>query len=373
MTSPPDASGTTAPESLSHPTVQNHDHKKDRRSRNAYVAGIVLLVALVGTVIISAAVGQFDTSLADVAGSLWRAVTGGEADPDQARVDAALWAVRFPRAVLGMLIGAALAVAGAVMQGVFANPLAEPSIIGVNSGASVGASIVFVFGLSYSSTWALPMAAFIGALAVAVAVWALSRTGGRAAVITLILTGIAINAVAAAGTSFLIFLGDTGAREQIIFWQLGSLAGARWQAVAVTAAIVALGFVGCFAIRRQLDVLSLGDAAASATGVSVERLRVIAIVLVSVLTAVAVAFGGVIAFVGLIVPHALRLAIGPSHRFLIPLSALGGALLLSLADIAARTVIPFADLPIGIFTAVVGGPLFLVMLRRTLRGFRAAS
>lgn len=347
---------------------------RDPRARRAAIAAAILVIALLATLLISASVGQFGTSVGDVAGSILRALRGAPAgDDDTARLDAALWAVRFPRAALGVLVGAALAVAGAVMQGVFANPLAEPSIIGVNSGASVGASVVFVFGLGAASTWALPVAAFLGALTVALAVWALSRIGGVAAVITLILTGIAINAVAAAATSFLIFLGDTGSREQIVFWQLGTLAGTRWSAVAVTAAVFALGLAGCLAVRRQLDVLALGDTAAAATGVAVERLRIVAIVLVSVLTAVAVGFAGVIAFVGLIVPHAIRLAVGPAHRYLIPLSALGGAVLLGLADIAARTVIPFADLPIGIFTAVVGGPLFLILLRRTLRGFTAGA
>lgn len=344
------------------------------RTRVAVVT-VVLLLALAGSIVASATVGQFATSVGDVTGSLWRAAThgiGSVTGPAADRIDAALWTIRFPRATLGLLVGACLAVAGAVLQGVFANPLAEPSIIGVNAGASVGASIVFVFGLAMTSTWALPAAAFAGALAVALAVWALARSGGTAAVLTVILTGIAINAVAAAATSFLIFLGDTASREQIIFWQLGTLAGATWQSVGVTAIVFAAGFAGCLAIRRRVDVLALGDAAAQATGVAVERLRVTAIVLVAVLTAVAVAFGGVIAFVGLIVPHALRLVVGPSHRYLVPLSALGGAVLLSLADIAARTVIPFADLPIGIFTAVVGGPLFLLMLRRTLRGYRMA-
>lgn len=256
------------------------------------------------------------------------------------------------------------------MQGVFANPLAEPSIIGVNAGASVGAAVVFVFGFSQTAVWSLPVAAFLGAVATAFAVWGLSRVGGTASVLTLILTGIAVNAVAVAVTSFLIFMGDRSSREQVIFWQLGTLAGARWPDVGVTSAVFTVAFVACLAIRRQIDVLALGDAAASSTGVSVERLRFGALILVSVLTAVAVAFAGVIAFVGLIIPHALRITVGPSHRSLVPLSALGGAVLLSVADIAARTVVPFADLPIGIFTAVAGGPLFLVMLRRTLSGYQ---
>lgn len=339
------------------------------RGRRVAIAGTVLTVALVVSLVVSASIGQFQASPSEVVRSLFDGLVNG-IDPGRSQVDGVLWSIRFPRAALAALIGASLAVAGAVMQGVFANPLAEPSIIGVNAGASVGAAIVFVFGFSEMALWTLPLAAFLGAVGTAFAVWGLSRVGGTASVLTLILTGIAVNAVAVAITSFLIFMGDRASREQVIFWQLGTLAGASWIDVGVTAAVFTAGLIACMAIRRQIDVLALGDAAASSTGVSVERLRFSALVLVSVLTAAAVAFAGVIAFVGLIVPHALRLAVGPSHRALVPLSALGGAVLLSIADVAARTVVPFADLPIGIFTAVVGGPLFLVMLRRTLSGYQ---
>lgn len=342
------------------------------RHRRALIAGAVLGVTLLVVLVASASIGQFHTNPSDVVGALFGGPVHG-ADSARSQIDSVLWSIRFPRAALAALVGAALAVAGAVMQGVFANPLAEPSIIGVNAGASVGAAIVFVFGYSQAAVWALPIAAFLGAILTAFAVWGLSRVGGTASVLTLILTGIAVNAVAVAITSFLIFMGDRASREQVIFWQLGTLAGARWADVGVTAAVFGLGFVAALSIRRRIDVLALGDAAASSTGVSVERLRLGALVLVSVLTAIAVAFAGVIAFVGLIVPHAVRLAVGPSHRYLVPLSALGGAVLLSVADVAARTVIPFADLPIGIFTAVVGGPLFLVMLRRTLSGYQVGA
>lgn len=335
------------------------------------VATTILGLGLAVAVVASATIGQFPTDTGDVLGSLWRSISGtAAADPDTARLDAALWTIRFPRAALGLIVGACLGVSGAVMQGVFANPLAEPSIIGVNAGASVGVSVVFVFGLTAAVPSALPIAAFVGAFGISLAVWALSRSSGSATVLTLILTGIAINAVAIAATSFLIFLGDSASREQIIFWQLGTLSGATWMQVWICGAAAAVGIAGCLALRRRIDVLALGDAAAQSAGIAVERLRLQAIVLVSVLTAVAVAFAGVIAFVGLIVPHALRLAVGPAHRALVPLSALGGALLLSGADIGARTVIPFADLPLGIFTAAVGGPVFLMLLRRTLSGYR---
>jgi len=317
-------------------------------------------------VLLSSSIGQFRTSPGDVLGSLGRVLFHG-ADTASTRVDATLWSIRFPRTALALLVGAALAVAGTVMQGVFANPLAEPSIIGVSSGASVGACLVIVLGLSASAPWLLPAGAFLGALLVTALVWALARAGGRAVVLTLVLTGIAINAVAGAATSFLVFLGDTGSREQIVFWQMGTLSNASWGGAGVMAAILLAGLAACLGLRGRLDVLALGDRSAAASGVDVERLRVVAILVVCLMTGTAVAFSGVISFVGLIVPHTLRLVVGPSHRYLVPLSALGGALLLGLADIAARTVIPFGDLPVGIFTALVGGPLFLVLLRRTLR------
>lgn len=339
---------------------------RTRRAARAWAAGAVLLTALLAVVLVSASIGQFTTTVPQVLDSIGRVLFQG-ADPLNNRVDATLWTIRFPRTLLALLVGAALAVAGTVMQGLFANPLAEPSIIGVSSGASVGACIAIVFGFSAANPWSLPLGAFAGALVVTGVVWALSRSGGRAVVLTLVLTGIAINAIAGAATSFLVFLGDTSSREQIIFWQMGTLSNATWQHVGLTALVFGVGLIGCLLLRGRLDVLALGDRSASASGIDVEKLRVVAILLVCILTGVAVAFAGVISFVGLIVPHALRLIVGPSHRYLVPLSALGGAVLLGLADIAARTVIPFGDLPVGIFTALVGGPLFLVLLRRTLR------
>ncbi|RKW69464.1 FecCD family ABC transporter permease [Galactobacter caseinivorans] len=340
--------------------------RKNRRAARAWAAAVVLVVTLGAVVLISASLGQFSTTPQQVIESIGRVLFGG-ADPLNDRVDATLWTIRFPRTLLALLVGACLAVAGTVMQGLFANPLAEPSIIGVSSGASVGACVAIVFGFSAAAPWTLPAGAFAGALVVTAVVWALSRSGGRAVVLTLVLTGIAINAVAGAATSFLVFLGDTSSREQIIFWQMGTLSNATWDHVGLTGLVFVLGFIACLGVRGRLDVLALGDRSAAASGINVERLRILAILLVCVLTGVAVAFAGVISFVGLIVPHTLRLIVGPSHRYLVPLSALGGAVLLGLADIGARTVIPFADLPVGIFTALVGGPLFLVLLRRTLK------
>jgi iron complex transport system permease protein len=345
----------------------------DRRGTGAHSAvrtaatGVVLLVLLFAVLVVSAGAGQFPTTPGEVLGSVWRGVTGTAADTDQVLLDSTLWNIRFPRLLLGVVVGAALGVAGALMQGVFSNPLAEPGIIGVSSGAAVGACVVIVFGLTAAGPLVLPLAAFLGGLVVTWLVCLLARSGNRAMVLTLVLTGIAVNAVAGAVMSFLVFLGDTASREQIVFWQMGSLNGATWLAVATAGTVFVLGLVAAMGLRGQLDLLALGERPARHAGVNVGRLRVVAIIAVAVLTSAAVAYAGLISFVGLVVPHALRLVIGPSHRRLIPLSAVGGAVLLCLADMAARTVIPFADMPIGIFTAVVGGPVFFILLRRSLR------
>ena len=188
----------------------------------------------------------------------------------------------------------------------------------------------------------------------------------------LVLTGIAVNAIANALIAGLVFVASAAGREQIMFWQLGSLNGATWSAVSITLPLLTIRIIGTALLARRLDVLALGDRSARHLGVPVERVRLIAILLVALLTATAVSFAGIIAFVGLIVPHLLRLLIGPAHATLLPASALGGALLIAIADLVARTAIPFADLPIGMFTALICGPVFFILLRQTVaRGERS--
>ncbi len=278
-----------------------------------------------------------------------------------------LWTVRFPRVVMAAVAGAALATAGALMQGIFGNPLAEPGVVGVSAGAALAASTVIVFDLALVGTWTVALFAFVGGLVTTILVYLLSRDGGRTEVVTLVLTGIAVNAVASAGLAFLLFLGDQQAREEIVFWQLGSLNGSRWEQVGVAAPFMVVGLVAAMAMSRRLDLLALGDRAARHVGVDVERLRMGAIVVVALLTAAAVAFCGIIAFVGLVVPHLVRLLAGPGHRLLVPASALGGALLLVVADLGARTLVAYADLPIGMLTSLVGGPFFFWLIRRARR------
>jgi len=287
--------------------------------------------------------------------------------PTHPQGEATLWSVRFPRVALAVLVGAALAAAGALMQGVFGNPLAEPGVVGVSTGAAFAAAVVIVFQIGLLGVWTVPVFAFVGGLVTTLAVYLLSRAGGRTEVVTLVLTGIAVNAVASAGLALMLFLADTQAREEIVFWQLGSLNGTRWAYAAAALPFVAVGLAGALLLARKLDVLALGDRAARHVGIHVERVRMTAIVLVAVLTAAAVSFAGIIGFVGLVVPHLVRMVIGPGHRLLVPASALGGALLLLCADLAARTAVAYADLPIGMLTALVGGPFFFWLLRRTRR------
>ncbi|WP_235496680.1 iron ABC transporter permease [Leifsonia sp. Root4] len=326
-----------------------------------------LSVALVLVCLVSAGSGQLTIPPSEVVGSVLRALgldVGPAANPTG---DVALWTIRFPRIVLALLIGAALAASGTLMQAVFSNPLAEPSVVGVSSGAALGAATAIVFGWTFLGEWSVALAAFIAGLATTLFVYFASRTRGKTEVVTLVLTGIAINAFAGAALALLTFLGDSASREQIIFWQLGSLNGARWQQVAIIAPLVLIGLIVAFSLARTLDLFSLGERGARHLGVNVELVRIVVIVVVAVLVSAAVAFAGIIAFVGLVVPHLMRMVLGPAHRPLLIASVLGGALLMASADLVARTAVPMADLPIGMLTSLVGGPFFFWLLRRTRR------
>lgn len=339
---------------------------RTRRRRITYAVLVVLLIVAIFT---SAALGQYNVSFSDVARAIG-AKLSLSASPSDAVVMSTLWSIRFPRIALGLLVGAALAVAGAVMQAVFSNPLAEPGIVGVSSGASVGASLAMVYAPAALGGYSVPLAAFASGLAAAATVYMLSRSGGKAEVLTLVLTGIAVTAVCSALTSIATYVAPTTARDQIVFWQMGSLNGAMWSHVGNVAVVVVVSLLRIVWLAPRLDMLALGEQAAGHVGVNVQAVRLWAIALAALLTAAAVSYAGVIAFVGLIVPHILRLIMGPLNRYLIPAAMLGGALLLTVADIAARNLIPYADLPIGIFTALVGGPTFFILLRSNLRGVK---
>ncbi|GAB7036420.1 iron ABC transporter permease [Catenuloplanes niger JCM 9533] len=327
---------------------------------------VALAVAVVVVCVVAAGSGQVPIAPSEVVGSiLHRLGLDVGPLPAVAQGENALWVVRFPRVVLAAIVGAALGSAGALMQGVFGNPLAEPGVIGVSSGAAVGAASAIVFGASLFGPWTVAAAAFAGGLITTAAVYAMSRSGGRTEVVTLVLTGVAVNATAGALLGLLMFLTDDDGVRAIAFWQLGSLASANWAAVAVAGPCAVAGVTVAVLLARRLDLLALGERPARHLGVDTERLRRTAIVVVALLTASAVAFTGIIAFIGLVVPHLVRMVAGPGHRVLIPAGALGGAVVVVLGDLLARTLLEYQELPLGVLTAVVGGPCFFWLLRRT--------
>jgi iron complex transport system permease protein len=364
----------------SEPAVAVARPRAHRRPGLATVVFGGMAVALVVLAVVSAGSGQLSIPPAEVVGAFVKAWNDGvqaigvgvlSLPPGAAMThvngEATLWLIRVPRLLMAVFVGATLATAGVVMQGVFRNPLAEPGVIGISSGAAVGASASIVFGLSFLGPLTLPVFAFVGGLLATIVVYASARADGRTEVVTLVLTGIAVNAVGGAAIALFTYLGSTQEREQIVFWQLGSLNGTRWQDLAIVIPIAVVGIVACLFLSGSLDLLALGERQAEHLGVRVERLRVFAIVVIALLTCAAVAFCGIIGFVGLVVPHLMRMILGPGHRLLMPASALGGAVLLLAADLVARTAIPGSELPIGMLTALIGGPFFFWLLRRTRR------
>ncbi|MBF6300504.1 iron ABC transporter permease [Nocardia amamiensis] len=339
---------------------------KSRRRPRVLLVFVFAVAGLVALAVASAAIGQVPTTPAEVTGSVLHRI-GLDLGPMPAHPsgEVTLWQVRFPRVVLAMLVGAALATAGALLQGVFANPLAEPGVIGVSAGAAVGAGTVIVVGGAFVAAWSVAAAAFVAGLATTLLVYVLARANGRTEVVTLVLTGVAINAFAGGVIALLLFVASPAARDQIVFWQLGSLGGATWESVGVVAPLTAVGVAAAALLAPRLDLLALGESAARHLGVDVERLRRNVIVVVAVLATAGVAFTGIILFVGLIVPHLVRMLVGPAHRVLIPLSAIVGAVVLLAADVCARSLVDNADLPLGMLTSLIGGPVFFWLLRRT--------
>lgn len=291
-------------------------------------------------------------------------------EPLAAHEAAAIQQIRLPRVLLALLIGAALAQAGAAMQGVFRNPLADPGLAGVSSGAALAAIAVIVLGHRLELGDAplaqslLPLATFAGGALAAWCVARLAQVDGHTRVGTMLLAGLAINAIAGAGIGYLSQIADDTSLHTLTFWMFGSLGRADWNDILLIAPLLLIPLLLIPRDARALDALLLGEAEAGHLGVEVERLKRRQILLIVLAVAGSVALAGIIGFVGLIVPHLVRLWAGPGHRLLLPASALLGALLLTLADTAARVLLNPAELPIGILTALLGGPFFLLLLMR---------
>ena len=335
---------------------------RDRRAtaRQAHLWLGLLLVAVCAISLESGASGV----------SLLGLVTGSAQDDSLARI--ILWEVRLPRIAMGALVGAALAVSGAVMQGLFRNPLADPGIVGVSAGAGLGAITAIVLGgllppalQSLIGIYTVPLAAFVGGWASVLLLYGVATRGGRTSVATMLLAGIALGALSGAVSGLMVYAADDQQLRDLTFWGLGSLAGATWAKLATAAPIIGLALLAATTLGRGLNGLALGEATALHLGIPVQRTKTLAILCVAGATGAAVAVSGGIGFVGIVVPHLLRLATGPDHGPLLINSALLGASLLLGADILSRLLIAPAELPIGIVTAVLGAPVFLwILLRR---------
>jgi iron complex transport system permease protein len=328
----------------------------------------LLLLILFAVAIGAAAIGAAGIPLARLPAAL--GLAAGDGDPATlARDQLVLWSVRLPRIAIAAIVGSLLAASGAIMQGLFRNPLADPALVGVSSGGALAAALTLVIGDRILAGREmpfeiLPLAAFIGSLATTTILYRIATRENRTSIVIFLLGGLAIAALANAGIGMLIFLADDRQLRDITFWLLGSLAGATWTKAGILLPFLVAMLLAVPAIARGLDLLVLGESEAFYMGVEVERLKRIAIVLVSAITGAAVAFAGVIGFVGIIVPHLLRMLIGPGHRLLLPASACLGAILLLSADTCARTIGAPAEVPIGILTALVGAPFFLAVLLR---------
>ncbi|MEM8813918.1 MAG: iron chelate uptake ABC transporter family permease subunit [Pseudomonadota bacterium] len=327
---------------------------------------IGLLIALFLVSLMNLAIGAADASLFAALISVFRG------DELSALDRVILLDIRLPRLVLGICVGAALAVSGAVMQGLFRNPLADPGLVGVGAGAGLGAILAIVVGAllppffqAWTGSYLVSIAAFFGGWISTLVLYRVSTRRGRTSVATMLLAGIALGALAGAVSGILVYIADDRQLRDLTFWGLGSLAGATWTKVVAAAPIIAIAVLAAPFLGRGLNGLALGEAAAMHLGIPIQRVKNAAILTVAAATGAAVAVSGGIGFIGIVVPHLLRLATGPDHGMLLPNSALLGAILLIGADIVSRTIIAPAELPIGIVTAVAGAPVFLwILLRR---------
>lgn len=324
-----------------------------------------LAAALILSVGVSITLGSESVAFGDVYRVLWYELTGSGAAPDPV-VERIVWRLRMPRALLALLVGGGLSIIGVAMQTLVRNPLAEPYILGISSGATAGASLFYLGFLPplISRALSMPIAAFLGGLLSISIVYLVARRSTHVSVARLLLAGVAMSALMSSITSFVTFSSpEPDKLRAVLFWLLGSLSGTRWELLPIPAITSGLGLVLMMSLTRPLDALLVGEEPAHSLGVPVEFLKRLLIVLAALVTGTLVATSGAIGFVGLIVPHAVRLTVGVTHRRLVPLSFAAGALFLLWADVAARSILPGQELPVGILTALCGVPFFLALLR----------
>lgn len=321
--------------------------------------GLLLLVLLAMAVLLGVRFGSVPLSTGDV----WAVLLGGGDGPTR---DIVL-RLRMPRVLLALLVGGGLAIAGATFQALLRNPLAEPYILGISGGASVGAVLVLAFGLAAAGSWVLPLAAFAGALLAIVLVFRVASATGRAMdVRVLLLAGVVVAAFFSACIAFILSISPARTVQSAVLWIMGSLSAASWRSVVLASAYTLPAAALLIGLARPLNLLSIGEETAHYLGADVEGVKRLSLGIAALVTASGVAVAGVIGFVGLVVPHAVRLLVGSDHRALLPLSFLAGGVFLALADLVARLTLAPTEVPIGVITAFVGVPFFLVLLRRSV-------
>lgn len=338
----------------------------ERRHRQGRLMLLGLGSLLIITALLSLGVGAVSSSPGEVIGTLLSLM--GLAESDEL-LKTILFSIRLPRVLFAALVGALLGVAGAALQGIFRNPLADPALIGVSSGAALGVGLCIVAGIgSLLAGLAIPIAGFVGGLLATALVYRLATHHGRTDVATMLLAGIAINAFSGAGLGLLIYLSDDAQMRDLTMWTLGGLGGASWRALAMATPAVLIALGGLLRLREPLNAMLLGEAEAFHLGVDADRVKKQVVFFAALAIGATVGFSGMIGFVGLVVPHLLRLSGGADHRFILPGSALLGAALLIGADTLARTVAAPAEVPIGVLTALVGAPFFIFLLLRHRMG-----
>ncbi|WP_077001024.1 iron ABC transporter permease [Variovorax sp. KK3] len=336
-----------------------------RRSRRLVLIGAGLLALL--CFMLAAGTGAYAISPGQLLRVLWSLVTG-TADPTPEYL--VFVNIRLPRLLLGLAAGIGLGMSGTLMQGLFRNPLADPGLIGVSSGAALAAGLTIVMGATLLpmlprtlGSWTLVSMAFAGGFAVTLLIYGLSQSEGGTRMALMLLAGIAVNALAGAGLGFLSVIATDEQLRSLQFWLLGSLGGARWSAVALVGTVVMLACAAALALAAPLNAIALGESQATLLGVRVERTKRLAILLTALAVGAVTATTGIIGFIGLIAPHWVRMVAGPDHRTVLPASGLVGAALVLASDAVARTVMAPAELPLGVLTAAIGVPMFLLMLR----------
>jgi iron complex transport system permease protein len=359
---------TEIAETITPITPTREDRRIGSSDRALYICLLAVLVAALAIVLVfSIGMGAVKIGVREVLGSLlnWHRSKGAES--------VILFDIRLPRVLASMLVGAALSVAGLLFQGLFRNPMADPYVIGSSGGAALGAGIgLFLLPhVSFIGFGATAVMAFTGSVGAIALVYWLARIGGRVPIVTLLLAGFAVSTMLSYSTYFLAILDDNfGLRTRVLAsWLTGVIAVPRWTQLEVTAVMVGCGLIVCFPLARRLNTLALGEDYALHLGVSVEKTHLAIILTGSLMTAAAVSLGGVISFVGLIVPHMARLVLGPDHVRLLPVTAIAGSIFLALADTLARTILAPSEVPVGLLTAFIGGPFFLYLLRQTRREY----